>query len=61
MTDKQENDEAVQHELETYTFDKTMSPGLRTRLIAETDAERLNDHMREGRSDSLLFLAWLRS
>ncbi len=55
------DEDAVQRELEAYTYDRKMSQGLRERLIGETDAERLNDDMRQGHSDSLLYLAWLRS
>jgi hypothetical protein len=53
--------EAVQAELSLWTLGVPMSPALRERLVSECDPDRLDDDMRQGRSDSLLHLAWLRS
>jgi hypothetical protein len=38
-----------------------MSPGLHARMVAETDDDRLDDDMREGRAPGALWCAWLRS
>lgn len=52
---------AVQEELEGYLVGTPMSPGLLARMVSETDDDRLDDAMREGRSPGALWCAWLRS
>jgi len=62
MSADEVNDEAdVQAELEAYKPGEPMSPGLLARMLAETDDDRLDDDMREGRSPGGLWCAWLRS